>query len=89
MKIKDDFVKIRIADECFVVPVGEQAVDFYGIITLNGTAEFMWDCLEEDKTREELITVMLEEYDIDRTTAETDIDEFIGVLIKNNLFDKG
>ena len=54
MKIKSGFVKSKIGDECVVVPVGAKTVDFRGIITLNDSAEFIWDSLKEDKTEEEL-----------------------------------
>lgn len=87
MKIKSGFVKSKIGDECVVVPVGAKTVDFRGIITLNDSAEFIWDSLKEGKTEEELLKLILCEYDVDEALAKKDLDEFISVLKDKDLLD--
>ena len=47
MKIKKEFVMRRIDDECLLVPVGETASSFNGIITLNEVGAFVWEQLSE------------------------------------------
>ena len=87
MKIKSGFVKSKIGDECVVVPVGAKTVDFRGIITLNDSAEFIWNSLKEDKTEQELLKLILCEYYVDEAIAKKDLDEFISVLKDKDLLD--
>ena len=80
MKIKDTFVLSEIGGSYIVIPTGSDTVDLNGMITLNETAYFMWNKLQNDITKEELVDEFLKEYDIDRETVSDDIDEFINKL---------
>ena len=55
MKIKNGFAKRKIADSNIVVPVGRATNDFNGMITLNDSGSFFWDCL----THEQRLTRLL------------------------------
>ena len=80
MKIKDTFILSEIGDSFVVVPTGADTVDLNTMITLNDTGAFFWEKLSEEKTREELADEILKEYDIDRETVLSDIDEFVEKL---------
>ncbi len=80
MKISKEFALREIAGNYIVIPVGENAVDFKAMITLNETGAFLWKQLQEEKTHRELLDAMLEEYDVDKGTANTDIEKFIEKL---------
>lgn len=80
MKIKNGFISRNVAGNNVVVAVGEQSRNFNGIIKLNETGMFLWEKLVVGIEREDLIDALLNEYDIDRGTAENDIDAFIEVL---------
>ena len=84
MKIKSNFAKRKIADSNIVVPVGPAIKDFNGMITLNDSASFFWDCMINETTEEEVI----DEYDIDKETAKRDIEKFIKMLEDNKLLEK-
>ena len=75
MKIKNGFAKRKIADSNIVVPVGRATNDFNGMITLNDSGSFFWDCLTHETT-------------IDTETAKRDIEKFIKMLEDNNLLEK-
>jgi hypothetical protein len=77
VKISKEFVLREIAGNYIVVPFGEKAVSFRAMITLNKTGAFLWKQLEEERTEEELLAAILEEYDIDSKTAKADIAKFI------------
>lgn len=77
MKIKEDFLLRKVADSYVVVPVGTMTLDFNGIINLNETGAFLFELLQKEADRQELIEKMLETYEVDRKTAECDIDLFI------------
>lgn len=80
MKIKNDFLKRTIAGECVVVPVGNTALTFNGLISLNEVGEFLWDHLLEDTTFDQLIAEIMEEYDVEEETARQDALEFVNRL---------
>ena len=84
MKIKSNFAKRKIADSNIVVPVGPAIKDFNGMITLNDSASFFWDCMINETTEEKVIN----EYDIDKETAKRDIEKFIKMLEDNKLLEK-
>ncbi len=88
MKIKDGFVKREIAGSYIVVPVGNTIEEFNGMITLNESGSFFWDCFKKDITLEQAVKMVTDEYDIDPQTAAKDIENFIELLKTNNLLEK-
>ena len=88
MKIKQGFILKEIADTFVVVPVGENMVDFSLMITINETGAFLWECLETDKTREELADDLMGEYEgATREEMLEDIDGFVALLKENNILE--
>ena len=80
MKIKEGFILRDIVDEYVVMPTGQNITAFDGAIVLNDVAAFVWGKLSEPVSRDELVDYILSEYDIDRATAERDLDELIAKL---------
>ncbi len=82
MKIKDGYVLRQVAGNSIVIAVGDEALNFNGIITINGAGTFLWEKLINGADKDTLLRAMLSEYDIDETTASADIDEFL-LKLKN------
>ena len=80
MKIKNGFVVRSIAGESVVVALGDASKKFNGIIKLNETGRLLWDRLSVGCEVEELVAAILAEYDVDRATAEADINRFVETL---------
>ena len=70
----------EVAGSHVVVPTGKAALDFSGVITLNETGAFLWKQLAGDKTEQELVIALLDEYDIDEARAKEDISAFVNKL---------
>jgi len=87
MKIKDNFVLRNVAGVNVVLPLGKEAIDFNGMITLNDSGVFLWKKLNNDVSIDELISAVLQEYEIDEETASNDIDEFIEKLKSANILE--
>ena len=87
MKIKQGFAKREIAGSYIVVPVGSTIKEFNGMITLNESGSFFWDCFEKDITIEQAVQMVTDEYDIDSATAKKDIENFISLLKENDLIE--
>ena len=77
MKLKKQLVKRNIAGDVILVPVGDSSLTLKGLITLNETAEFIWDRLADAADAAELAAAMCEEYDIAAATAKNDVDEIL------------
>lgn len=86
MKLKDGFVLRQIGGHHIVVPIGVQTVDFNCMLTLNETGAFLWQQLQEECTQEQLITALLEEYDVSEQTARADVAKFVESLRQSELF---
>ena len=81
MKIIKEFILREIAGECILVPTGETSQEFNGLITLSDTARFIWENIERADSFEELVKMMLKEYEIDEETAKRDAYNFIDQLL--------
>lgn len=88
MKIKNGFAKREIAGSYIVVPVGSTSKDFNGMITLNESGSFFWDCFNEDITVEQAVEKVTAEYDVDPAVAKKDIEAFINMLRENELIEE-
>lgn len=82
---KSGFVKREVAGETLLIPVGATTRDFNGMIMLNETGAFLWDALQAPKTVDELLRLVLDEFETDASTASSDIEAFINNGIQNEL----
>ena len=88
MQIKKGFAKREIAGSYIVVPVGSKAADFNGMITLNESGSFFWDCFTNDITIDQAVKMVTDEYEVDEKTAKSDIEGFVKLLKDNDLIDE-
>ena len=84
MKIKEGYLLREVAGSNII---GEGELNFSGVITLNDVGAFFWRNLEKGCTKEELLDSLLAEYEIDKETASSDIDEFVGKLKEAGLLE--
>ena len=47
----------------------------------------IWGFLQEAHTKEELVTAMLDEFEVDEACARADIEGFLGVLAENGMLE--
>ena len=82
MKRIKEYIKRNIAGEIVLVPTGQTAEDFNGMITLTESGDFIWEHLEEARDFNHLVELILEEYDIDKETAAQDASAFLMQLLQ-------
>ena len=80
MKIDKPYILRQIAGEYVILPTGSTTLKFNGMITVNEQGAFLWEKLREEISRDQLVEAMLEEYEVDRSTAGADVDEFLRIL---------
>ena len=80
MKRSASFLLREVAGKQVVVPLGEAAVRFQGMLTLNATGVYLWQLLEQEQTEETLQHSVCDRYDVDAETARKDIVAFLEKL---------
>ena len=80
MHIVPGFVVRQIAGETVAIPAGAAALALSGLLALNGSGGLLFERLQTEQTEESLVAFLLEQYEIDETTAKTDVAEFLEIL---------
>ena len=73
MQIKPGFAMRKIAGSNIVVPVGAATSDFNGMITLNDTGAFLWNCFLQPTTEAQVVEALMHEYEVERQRAAADV----------------
>lgn len=85
MKINKEFAVRDIAGDYVLVPVGESALSFNGMLTTNEVGAFICEALKEDTGRDVLYARLCDEFDGDPAQIESDLNEFLDKLRELNL----
>ena len=86
MQIKSDFTIQKVGNSYIAVSVGETSKTFHAMIKLNETGAFLWNQLtEKDLTVEDLTNALLAEYDVERETAQKDVQAIVEKLAENGI----
>lgn len=80
MRAKEGFLKRQVGDRAVVVPVGEAAKAFHGMINLNETGGELWDLLKEETDEGKMLQSMMEMYEIEYEQAKKSLDTFLAKL---------
>ena len=67
-----------VGGETLIVPIRGKVGDLASIYSFNGTGTLIWKLLETPKTVTELVTAVLQEYDVESEQAKRDLAEFVG-----------
>lgn len=80
MRRSDTAMARRVDDNLVIldIPTGQY-------FELNDVGALLWDRLDGSNSVEDLINVVLAEYDIDRQTASTDVEDLLGEMIRAGL----
>lgn len=88
MKLKENLVLREIAGEYMIVNPFNESVDMTQVLSLNETAGWLWKQVEGKEFEcEDLVDLICNEYEVDRSEAETDIRELCAEWQKNGLLE--
>ncbi|MBQ2809995.1 MAG: PqqD family protein [Clostridia bacterium] len=86
MKIREGFVLRDVAGKTFVVATGALSEEFSGMITLNETGKFIWNCIAEGLEGEQIVEKILATFeDADKEIVTKDVETFINKLIEGKI----
>lgn len=81
MKLNDQYSVKEIAGEKVIILQGRHGADLTKLISLNPTAEFLWNVLSgKEFLVEDIAAALMQEYDIDETTAANDAKKWYNQL---------
>ena len=78
MKIKEGFTLRTLCGEHIVVGEGLDQINYNKIITLNGSAAYLWEQVQgKEFTLEDLVTLLTDQYDVSTERALADIKRMV------------
>ena len=89
MRLKYQFVLSQVAGEYFAVPVGNHDDQLRAIVSLNDTGATIFELLNSgDRTKPEIISMLMEKYDIDKDIATIAVESFLKQLAENGMLEE-
>ena len=85
MRIEKEFILREIAGDYVIVPTGKTALEFNGLITVNELGAFIWKKMQQDISEDNLVSAILDEYEVKEETARNDVKEFLSKLEEYNI----
>ena len=84
MKANPDFTIRTIGDVSLIVSLTGAAFHKEQTVTTNESGALLWQTLNEDCTKKDLLAAIQSVYEIDESTALSDIDFFVDSLRRAN-----
>ena len=88
MKIKDGYILKTVAGCNIVVSNDVDTMDFMSMLNLNDTGAFLWRNLENETSEAELLSKLLNEYEINEEIAKRDVCAFLENIRGAGLLDE-
>ncbi|TPF93379.1 PqqD family protein [Bifidobacterium sp. UTBIF-78] len=88
MKVKHGFVMRDVAGQTVIIATGEVSRTFQGMIRVNDTGKVIWSGLNDGLTVDQIVDKVIAEFDVDRATATSDVETFIGKMRDNGFLDE-
>ena len=88
MRIKKELIMREIAGDVILVPVGRTVLENNGLFLLNGISGRIWELLQTGKSAEEILAVLVEEYDAPVQVIQQDLEEFLNELVAQGILER-
>jgi hypothetical protein len=87
MKRKDDLMLENVGGQDLLIPLGSRVLDMNGMVVLNSTASYIWDLLAEERSLEDLVAAVVEQFDVGAERAGADVRAFVHELAQREWID--
>ena len=85
MKIKSGYVLREVVDVFVIIGTDSETYSPNEMMSLNAAGAFLWNILKDGADVQELVTRLMQEYEVDEKTAAKDVDVFLGQLREKDL----
>lgn len=76
-RIKEGFIVRKIGGQCMAVPTGKMTSEIHGMIALSESGELLWKALESGAEKENLVDILTQNYEVERSQAADDVERFL------------
>lgn len=73
MKKKEQFISRQVMENHVLMPFGDTALKFSGMILTTETGAFIWEHIEEVSSAEEMASLLTEEFEVSYEEALADV----------------
>ncbi len=87
-KKRQGFVEKVIGNEVVIVPLVGAVAQMEKVFSLNELGSFICNKLNNEMTKEQILDVILQEFDVDRTTADKDLEQFLENAVKSGIIEQ-
>ena len=84
-KRNEHIVSRAIVGETILVPIQGHLADMQRIFALNPVADYVWEKLDGDTAIDQIAEAVLEDFDVPKNEADSDLIELLGELIAAEL----
>ena len=88
MKAKQGFILRKVAGEYVLMPTDTNIGVYNGAVLLNSVSAFVWEQMQKEVTRDELLAAVMDEFEVDEETAGKDLDMLLEKLAGMDLIEK-
>ena len=88
MKTNKGVIYRNIAGEHVLIPVGSIAMDQNGMFVMTELGGQIWQMVDGGATKEEIITALLKEYEVEESRLRADVEDFLQRMIDKNLIEE-
>ncbi len=83
MKLKQDLTIHDMGDEFVVISSNPES--FSGMMKLNKTGAFIFEKLQENLSKEEIVKKLQEKYEVEEKTAASDLEDILKIFEQSGL----
>ena len=80
MKIKNNYIFRKVAQESLLIPTGQTALTIKGLIALSESGSMLYQKLQQDCSRDDLVAALRAEYDVSEAVALEDVEAFLNQM---------
>ncbi|MCG8583014.1 MAG: PqqD family protein [Bacteroidales bacterium] len=79
------FVEKTVGNETVVVPLVGTVAQMEKVFSLNEIGSFIYNNMNSEKSTGEIIELILNEFEVDKQTAEKDLEQFLKKAVANGI----
>lgn len=77
MRVNKKYIFRRVAKEHLLIPTGDVALKIKGLVALSESGSMLYQKLQQECSRDELVAALKSGYDVSVEVAEQDVDAFL------------
>lgn len=85
MKLNSELIHRNIIGEDIFIPIGQTALEKNGVFVMSPVGARIWELLSQGEDTNQLVPLLLEEYEVEPEVLEADVAEFLSELSRLGL----